>query len=70
MPDHPVSDRPGAGHPVGSLATFELRDLRRDLDDALTRTQADDPMRVVLQGKLRAVIAEQEERARVRRGRR
>jgi hypothetical protein len=64
MPDHPV-----AGHPVEALATFELRDLRRDLDDALTQTQADDPMRVVLQGKLRAVIAEQEERARFRRGR-
>jgi hypothetical protein len=56
-------------HPVEALATFELRDLRRDLDNALIQTSADDPMRVVLQGKLRAVIAEQEERARVRRGR-
>jgi hypothetical protein len=62
-------DHPGPGHPVEALATFELRDLRRDLDAALTRTAADDPMQVVLQGKLRAVIAEQEERARVRRGR-
>lgn len=57
-------------HPVAALATFELRDLRRDLGVALTQTLADDPMRVVLQGKLSAVIAEQEERAQVRRGRR
>jgi hypothetical protein len=58
-----------SNHPVEALATFELRDLRRDLDNALIETPADDPMRVVLQGKLRAVIAEQEERARVRQGR-
>jgi hypothetical protein len=64
-----MSNHPVVGHPVEALATFELRDLRRDLDDALTQTQADDPMRVILQGKLRAVIAEQEERARFRRGR-
>jgi hypothetical protein len=58
-----------SNHPVEALATFELRDLRSDLDNALTQTSDDDPMRVVLQGKLRAVIAEQEERARVRQGR-
>jgi hypothetical protein len=64
MPDHSV-----LGHRVEALATFELRDLRRELDDALTQTAAGDPMRVILQDKLRAVIAEQEERARFRRGR-
>jgi hypothetical protein len=64
-----MSNHPVASHPLQALATFELRDLRRDLDDALTQTQADDPMRVILQGKLRAVIAEQEERARFRQGR-
>jgi hypothetical protein len=52
--------------PVEALATFELRDLRRDLARALTQIPAEDPMRVVLQCKLRAVIAEQEERARAR----
>jgi hypothetical protein len=64
-----MSDHPVPGYPLGALATFELRDLRRHLADALTRTHADDPMRVVLQGRLRAVIAEQEERARFRAGR-
>jgi hypothetical protein len=64
-----MSDRLVIAHPLDALATFELRDLRQDLADALTRTPADDPMRVILQGKLRAVIAEQEERARFRRGR-
>jgi hypothetical protein len=64
-----MSDHSVLGNRVEALATFELRDLRRDLDDALAQTSADDPMRVILQGKLRAVIAEQEERARFRRGR-
>jgi hypothetical protein len=64
-----MSDYSVPGHPVAALATFELRDLRRDLDDALIQTPTDDPMRVILQGKLRAVIAEQEERARFRLGR-
>jgi len=64
-----MSDHPVPSYPLEALATFELRDLRRDLDDALTRTSPDDPMRAVLQGNLRAVIAEQEERARFRRGR-
>jgi hypothetical protein len=53
-------------NPVEALATFELRDLRRDLARALTQIPAEDPMRVVLQCKLRAVITEQEERARAR----
>ena len=64
-----MSDHSVLGNRVDALATFELRDLRRDLDNALAQTLADDPMRVILQGKLRAVIAEQEERARFRRGR-
>lgn len=64
MPDHPV-----LGYRLEALATFELRDLRRDLDDALSQTPAGDPERGILQDRLRAVIAEQEERARFRRGR-
>jgi hypothetical protein len=64
MPDHPV-----LGYRLEALATFELRDLRRDLDDALSQRPAGDPERGILQDRLRAVIAEQEERARFRRGR-
>ena len=64
MPDHPV-----LGYRLEALATFELRDLRRDLDDALSQTPAGDPKRLVLQDRLRAVIAEQEERARFSQGR-
>jgi hypothetical protein len=60
MPDLPT-------HPVEALATFELRDLRSDLHRALQQTALDDPMREILQKRLLAVIAEQDERARARR---
>lgn len=53
--------------PVGALTTYELRDHRTVLDQQLTQMRTDDPARALVQQKLRAVIAEQDERARARR---
>jgi hypothetical protein len=68
MPTEPVTvDLPK--HPLHALATFELRDYRRDLERAIKGISPDAPVQSVLQRKLDAVIAEQEERARIARGR-
>ena len=53
-------------HPL--LATFELRDYRRDLERAIASLDTQDPVppeRGTLQAKLDAVIAEQDDRARL-----
>jgi hypothetical protein len=50
------------------LTTFELRDFRRDLERAIAFFDAKDPVppaRDRLQARLDAVLAEQEERARI-----
>jgi len=52
-------------HPVHSLTTFELRDYRRDLERAIRGIAADAPVQADLRRKLGAVIAEQEDRARM-----
>jgi hypothetical protein len=51
-----------------ALATFELRDYRRDLERAIAFLDTQDlvsPERGTLQAKLDAVIAEQDDRARL-----
>ena len=52
-------------HPVHSLTTFELRDYRRDLERAIRGIAADAPVQADLRRKLGAVIAEQDDRARM-----
>jgi hypothetical protein len=53
-------------HPLHALATFELRDYRRQLENALARLGTQHPVPAVrdsLYARLDAVIAEQESRA-------
>ncbi|HEY6315100.1 MAG TPA: hypothetical protein VIY52_30450 [Streptosporangiaceae bacterium] len=57
-------------HPLHALATFELRDYRRQLEQAIAFFDNKDPgppARAGLQARLDAVIAEQDERARLAR---
>lgn len=58
-------------HPLHALTTFELRDLRRQLERAIAYFDTKDPVPPVrgdLQAKLEDVIAEQEDRVRLARG--
>jgi len=52
-------------HPVPALTTYELRDYRRDLERAIGEIAPDTPVQARLRRKLDAVIAEQEDRARL-----
>ena len=52
-------------HPVHALTTYELRDYRRQLEHAITATAPDAPVQAVLRGKLDAVLAEQDDRAKI-----
>jgi hypothetical protein len=55
-------------HPLAQLTTYELRDYRRDLEQAITGLGQHDPApaaRDGLQTRLAAVIAEQDSRARL-----
>lgn len=55
-------------HPLHALTTYELRDYRRDLENAIAFFDAKDPVppaRDALQATLDAVIAEQDDRARL-----
>ncbi|MGH3189659.1 MAG: hypothetical protein ACRDPY_23265 [Streptosporangiaceae bacterium] len=55
-------------HPLHALATFELTGYRRDLERAIAFFEAQDPVppeRGTLQAKLDAVIAEEDDRARL-----
>ena len=57
-------------HPLHQLTTFELRDYRRQLERAIAFFDARDQVpsaRAVLQARLDAVLAEQDERARLAR---
>jgi hypothetical protein len=56
------------GHPLHELATFELRDYRRRLETAIALASTQDsaaPVRASLQARLRDVLAEQDDRARI-----
>jgi hypothetical protein len=55
-------------HPLSQLTTFELRYYRRQLESAIAFFDRQDPVplaRARLQASLAAVLAEQEERARI-----
>jgi hypothetical protein len=50
---------------VHALTSYELRDYRRLLEHAITTIAPDAPVQAVLRGKLDAVLAEQDDRARL-----
>jgi hypothetical protein len=55
-------------HPLYAMTTYELADYRRQLESALACFDRTDPMppaRGDLQGRLDAVIAEQDDRTRL-----
>lgn len=57
-------------HPLHSLATYELRDYRRQLEQAVAFFDRQDPVppaRHRLQAALDSVLAEQDDRARLAR---
>ena len=54
-------------HPLYALTTFELRDYRRNLERAIKGISPGAPVQAVLQRKLDAVVAEQDDRARIAR---
>ena len=54
-------------HPVSALTTYELRDYRKSLEHALKTLPEHAAMRQQLQAKLDAVLAEQDDRARLAR---
>jgi hypothetical protein len=64
MPTEPVTVEPRK-HPLHALTTYELKDRRRELEHAIKRISADAPIQTDLRRQLDAVIAEQEDRARL-----
>ena len=67
MPAEPVPVTPPK-HPLPALTSYELRDYRRLLERAIAFFDGRDqlpPARAVLRARLDAVLAEQDERARL-----
>jgi hypothetical protein len=58
MPDEPC-------HPLPAMTTYELRNYRRELEDAIKCIASDAPIQADLRRKLDEVLAEQEDRARL-----
>jgi hypothetical protein len=57
-------------HPLHALTIYELRDYRRELEKAITFFGSQDsvpPVQAVMQARLDAVIAEQDDRTRIAR---
>jgi hypothetical protein len=52
-------------HPVHALTTYELRDRRCDLENAINGLAPDAPIQAHLRRQLDVVLAEQEDRARL-----
>ena len=52
-------------HPLHALTTYELRDYRRDLENAIKNNAPDAAIQAELQRWLDVVIAEQQSRARL-----
>ena len=64
--DPPAVEQPK--HPLPAMTTFELRDYRHQLERAIAFFDGKDPVptaRAVLRARLDAVLAEQDERARL-----
>ena len=62
----PAVDQPK--HPLHALTTFELRDFRRQLENAIAFFDRQDPVPAVrgdLQARLDQAVAEQEDRKRI-----
>jgi len=66
MPTEPVTVEPPK-YPLSALTTYELRDRRRELEGAITGIAPDAPVQADLRLQLDAVLAEQEDRARIAR---
>ncbi len=52
-------------HPTSQLTTYELKNYRRELENALRHLPEHIPARELLRGKLAGVVAEQDARARI-----
>jgi hypothetical protein len=52
-------------HRLSAMTTYELRDYRRELERAIKGISVDAPLQANLQRRLDAVMAEQEDRARI-----
>jgi len=71
LPPMPLADPPAVEqpkHPLHALTTFELRDYRHQLERAIALSDGKDPVppaRGGLRARLDAVLAEQDERARL-----
>lgn len=63
MPADHVTPEPA--HTLPAMTTYELRDYRRELERAIKAIHADAPVQLDLRRKLDAVLAEQEDRARL-----
>ena len=64
MPAEPVTIT-APKHPLHALTTYEQRDYRRLLEHAIKTIAPDAPVQAVLRGKLDAVLAEQDDRAKI-----
>ncbi len=68
QPPPPADPVPLPGHPLYALTTFELREYRRQLENAIAFFDTKNPVPLArggLQTRLNAVIAEQDDRARL-----
>jgi hypothetical protein len=67
MPSEPANlDQPK--HPMHSMTTYELRNYRRELEDALTALPGRATIREQLQQRLAEVRTEQQARTQLQRG--
>jgi hypothetical protein len=67
MPAEPVPVTP-PNHPLPALTSYELRDYRRQLERAIEGISPRAPVQAALRAKLDAVLAEQDDRARMAAG--
>jgi hypothetical protein len=64
MPTEPAPVGPPK-HPLHALTTYELRDRRRELEHAIKGIAPEAPVQAHLRRQLEAVLAEQDDRARL-----
>ena len=67
MPAEPVPVTPPK-HALPALTSYELRDYRRQLERAIKGISPGAPVQAALRAKLDAVLAEQDDRARMAAG--
>lgn len=68
--DPMTADAPNPPHPMRAMTTYELKDYRRQLERALGDRQVGNaPVGANLRARLDEVLAEQEQRERIRHGR-